>query len=410
MELRPILSALRRNKVGAILIALQIALTLGILCNAVYIVQQRRALIARPSGVDEADVFTVSNQWVGNPANMAALQRADIDALRRIPGVSDVFPAMDVPLNDSAMTLGITTNPDNPNSMRIAAAYMGDEHMLSTLGTRLVAGRNFSASDIREMDGLFGTRPPIGGLLITRDLSRKLAPNGKILGREVTIYPFLLRAPIIGILDRLQVPFVDGPDDKIGNMVEDSMILPWRYVGDAYWYVVRVKPGALDGAMRAAPGVLAGVSRARIIEKVQALSQARRDIYRANRTMVQMLVVVCTVLLAITAFGIVGLTSYWVSQRRRQIGIRRTLGATRMAILQYFQTENLVITVSGVVIGLLLALAGNLWMVEKFSTTRLPLSYLLGGVLTMLLLGQLAVLWPALRAASVPPAVATRTS
>jgi ABC-type antimicrobial peptide transport system permease subunit len=43
--------------------------------------------------------------------------------------------------------------------------------------------------------------------------------------------------------------------------------------------------------------------------------------------------------LIITAFGIVGLTSYWVSQRRRQIGIRRALGATRQAILRYFQTR-----------------------------------------------------------------------
>ena len=196
MEIRPILSALRRNKVGACLIALQIAVTLGILCNAFYIVQQRRSRVARPSGVDEADVFTVSNQWVGNPPNMAALQRADIAALRTIPGVNDVFPAMDVPLNDSGMTLGITTNPDNPNGMRIAAAYLGDEHTLSTLGAKLIAGRDFSANDIRELDGLFGNRPPIGGLLVTRDLAHKLAPNGQILGRVVTLSPFLLRAPV----------------------------------------------------------------------------------------------------------------------------------------------------------------------------------------------------------------------
>ncbi|HTT06063.1 MAG TPA: FtsX-like permease family protein [Steroidobacteraceae bacterium] len=410
MEIRPILSALRRNKVGACLIALQIAVTLGILCNAFYIVQQRRALVARPSGVDEADVFTVSNQWVGNPPNMAALQRADIAALRAIPGVRDVFPAASVPLSNSAMTLGITTNPDNPRSMHIAAAYLGDEHTLDTLGARLVAGRNFAASEVHELDGIFGSRPPIAGVLVTRDLAHKLAPDGQILGRVVLLFPFQIRAPVIGVIDRLQVPFVDGPDNKIGNIVEDSMVLPYRYVGDAYWYVVRVQPGALDAAMRAAPGVLAGVSHARIIEKVRAMSEARREIYRADRTMVQMLTVVCAVLLAVTAFGIVGLTSYWVSQRRRQIGIRRTLGATRVAILQYFQTENLVISIAGILVGLALALGGNLWMVDSFSTARLPLAYLVGGVLTMLALGQLAVLWPALRAASVPPAIATRTT
>jgi putative ABC transport system permease protein len=308
------------------------------------------------------------------------------------------------------MTLGITTNPDNPRSMHIAAAYLGDEHTLDTLGARLVAGRDFSASEVRELDGIFGSRPPIAGVLVTRDLAHKLAPDGHILGRIVLLFPFQLRAPVIGVIDRLQVPFVNAPDNRIGDIAEDSMILPYRYVGDAYWYVVRVKPGALDAAMRAAPAALAGVSRARIIEKVRAMTQSRRDIYRADRTMVQMLTVVCAVLLAVTAFGIVGLTSYWVSQRRRQIGIRRTLGATRTAILQYFQTENLVISVAGVVVGLALAMGGNLWMVERFSTARLPLYYLGGGVLTMLVLGQLAVLWPALRAASVPPAIATRTT
>jgi putative ABC transport system permease protein len=393
--------------VGAALIALQMAVTLAILCNALYIVQQRRALISRPSGVDEADIFTIENQWIGNPPDLAERQAADLAALRAMPGVADAFASNQEPLNDGAMTLGITLDQDNPNSMRIAATYLGDEHALSTLGLRLDAGRDFRASDVRDFD-LYGQRPPIDGILVTRALAAKLAPGGQVLGRVAAIFPFSLSAPIIGIVDRLQVPFVDAPDNRVGNMVEDSIIIPYHFVSASYIYLVRVHPGALTVAMRAAPGVLAGVSRARVIEKVRSLSQARRDIYRANRTLVQMLALVCAALLAVTAFGIIGLTSYWVSQRRRQIGIRRTLGATRMAILQYFQTENLLITTAGVIVGVTLALAGNLWMVDSFSMARLPVAYLASGVGAMLALGQLAVLWPALRAASVPPAVATR--
>jgi len=114
-------------------------------------------------------------------------------------------------------------------------------------------------------------------------------------------------------------------------------------------------------------------------------------------------------LLAVTAFGIVGLTSYWVTQRRRQIGIRRALGATRSAIARYFQTENLLIASTGAALGVALAVALNLWMVNTFEMARLHIGYALFGALVVLLLGQLAVLWPARRAASIPPALATRS-
>ena len=72
MEIRPILSAMRRNKVGAVLIALQMAVTLAILCNGLFIVEQRLSLSERPSGLDEANVFVLTNQWVGNPADLKA--------------------------------------------------------------------------------------------------------------------------------------------------------------------------------------------------------------------------------------------------------------------------------------------------------------------------------------------------
>jgi putative ABC transport system permease protein len=104
------------------------------------------------------------------------------------------------------------------------------------------------------------------------------------------------------------------------------------------------------------------------------------------------------------------MTSYWVTQRRRQIGIRRALGATRTEILRYFQAENLLISGAGVAAGVTLGLGGNLWIVKSFALERMPYLYLVGGAAAMLVLGQLAVLWPALRAARVPPTVATRTA
>ncbi len=138
------------------------------------------------------------------------------------------------------------------------------------------------------------------------------------------------------------------------------------------------------------------------------MTAARDEAYQDDRGLVVVLSVVCASLLAVTAFGIVGLTSYWVAQRRRQIGIRRALGATRNAIMRYFQTENLLIAGAGAAMGVALAVALNLWMVSAFEMQRLNTGYAMVGAAVVLLLGQAAVLWPAFKAASIPPAMATR--
>ena len=114
-------------------------------------------------------------------------------------------------------------------------------------------------------------------------------------------------------------------------------------------------------------------------------------------------------LLLVTALGIIGLASFWVQQRRRQIGIRRALGATRGDILRYFQTENFLIVTGGIVLGMALAFGLNLMLMKLYELPRLPLYYLPIGALVLWGLGQLAVLAPALRAAAVPPVVATRS-
>ncbi len=61
LELGPMFRALMRNKIGALLIALQIALTLTIMVNAIFMMQERSQQMARASGLDEANTFYLSN-------------------------------------------------------------------------------------------------------------------------------------------------------------------------------------------------------------------------------------------------------------------------------------------------------------------------------------------------------------
>ena len=409
MQFRPIISAMRRNKVGAILIAVQMAITLAILCNALFIIQQRIVLSKRPTGVDEANVVVLDNQWVGNPTDQLARQQGDLAALRSLPGVQDAFATNSLPLTDGGSSEGINLHPDQKTATARAALYFGDEHAIAGLGLKLIAGRNFNPDEVADKAGYNDLRLP-AAIIITKGLADKLFPNANAVGQSIYSDAPKGQVPIVGVVDRLQVPWVSA--GGWGSTFNDnSFIVPFRFVSPyPIYYVVHTQPGQAAAVIQAAPKKLFDISRARVIGKTRAMTVLRTEIYKNDKGLAVILAVVCAALLAVTAFGIVGLTSYWVAQRRRQIGIRRALGATRNAIIQYFQTENLLIAGAGAAIGVALAVSLNLWMVSAFAMERLNTGYALIGAIVVMLLGQAAVLWPAMKAASIPPALATRAA
>jgi putative ABC transport system permease protein len=403
MEMRPILSAMRRNKFGALLIATQMAVTLAFLANALTLVEQRIAWSDRPSGLDEADIFVVQNEMVDHPGDLAARQAADINALRALPGVADAYTTNMYPLQGGGWIETVDLTPEQKTPTAYTAHYMGDEHALSTMGLKLIAGRNFSADEVANRTDT--DTPRASGFIISKALAAKVFPGGDALGK--TIYVENDKpVPIIGIVDRLQGPMTIATG-LYSTFAENSVLTPYRLIGESSVYMVRAQPGQRDAVMKSAEAKLFSIDADRII-KSRSMEQVRADAYRGAHGLIVLLSAICTALLVVTAFGIIGLTSYWVAQRRQQIGIRRALGATRQAIVRYFQTENFMIAAAGAAIGIAFAIALNLWMVRSFEMVRMDNSRAIGGAVVILLLGQFAVLWPALRAASIPPALATR--
>ena len=154
---------------------------------------------------------------------------------------------------------------------------------------------------------------------------------------------------------------------------------------------------------------LADPSRIINPKRVRTYAQIRAKFFQRDTTMISLLLASALGLLFVTALGITGLANFWVQQRTRTIGIRRAIGATRTDILRYFQTENFLIVSFGVLLGVLLAIGLNLMLMKHYELPRLPLWYLPVGAMVLWLLGQLAVLAPALRASRVQPVVATRS-
>jgi putative ABC transport system permease protein len=414
MKLHPILAALRKHKAGTVLIALQIALTLAIVCNAIFIIGQRIERVNRPTGLDESNLFFINQQWVGAPSadtpsgveKLDEMQREDLAALRNLPGVAAVTPINSLPLYQSATTGSVSVKSDDQKGTR-TAYYFADDQVLRTLGVKLASGRSFNAADVLHQG--FRDSPPRPVVMITKALADKLFPDGDALGK--VIYSDGSKSPttIIGVLARMQIP---SSGSFGGDFAWSSTVIPTRLDANFARYAVRTKPGQLGAAMRSVAPLLYKINPLRVLDddSVKSFAQIRAKAYRADVGMAVLMGVICLILIAVTAAGIVGLTSFWVGQRHRQIGVRRALGARKIDILHYFQIENLLIAGIGAVIGVLLAIGLNLWLITRYEMAHLPVVYVLIAVVAVLALGQVAVFVPARRASNVSPVSATRAA
>jgi putative ABC transport system permease protein len=417
MAIHPIISALRRHKAGTVLITLQIALTLAIVCNCLFLISSKLEKIARPTGLNESDLLMVKTTHTGMNADTATgnakLQAAiagDLSALRRLPDVADAYETNALPLSNDSMSLHLRLGPDvrsGPGS----AIYNADAHTLKTLGVSLVAGRNFRDDEVISHSGLGAIEPAV--IIVTRHLGEQLFPRGNALGKQVYFSSTKAPSTIVGIVDRMQTSHAES---VLPDRVWNSTLVPIQLIDSSRVYVVRANPGRLAAAMKSVPAALYAQDPQRVIPAgadenagVRSFAQIREQAYQSDRTLAVAMGWISAILLLVTAVGIVGLSSFWVGQRRRQIGTRRALGATRSDILRYFHAENLVISVVGVVIGTVLAIGMNLWMVTQFEMGHLPVQYVVAGAVILLLLGQGAVWAPALRASRVSPTEATRS-
>lgn len=411
MELRPILSTLRRHKTAAALIVLEIALSCAIICNALFLIGTRVERMQRVSGVAVNEIVRVQLTGIGKDDNAMALTRTDLAALRALPGVKAASATNQVPFRNGSWNSSVNLQKDQTHQTLNATVYMGDDQLLDTMGLNLIAGRRFNADELVDWEALDApnSKVEIPSAIITRTMAEKLFPGQDALGKAFYSWG---EAPIrvIGVVEHLMRPndIGGGPE-----ATEYSMLFPIRLpfnIGGNY--LLRVSDSARRAeVLKAAVDVLKRNSPNRIIleDNTMSLQQQRDEYYQQDRAMAWLLVAVCIALLIVTALGIVGLASFWVQQRTRQIGVRRALGATRSQILRYFQTENFLLATLGIALGMMLAYGINLLLMSKYELPRLPLLYLPVGAVALWLLGQIAVFGPARRAAAVPPAIATRS-
>lgn len=402
MDIRPILSTLRRHKTASALIVLEIALSCAIVCNALFLIDTRMERMNRDTGLAEDEIVRVNVAGIGTNDNADAAAKTDLAALRAIPGVKYATMTNHVPFDDSSWNSSVSIKPDQQIPSLNVGVYLGDEQLLETFGLKLAAGRDFLPEEYIDMSTI-GDDTSIAAAIVTRGMAEKLFPGENAVGKLLHDSWGTNPIKIVGVVDSLI-----RPNDNEGPVnAQNSMLLPIRPVSGRF--AIRTSPERREEVLKAAVATLEKVNRSRIIMDQGAFTDVIDEYYQQDKAMAWLLGAVCVALMIVTALGIVGLASFWVQQRTKQIGVRRALGATRGQILRYFQTENFLLATIGIVLGMLGAFGLNQLLMTHYELPRLPALYLPVGAVALWLLGQIAVYGPAKRAAAVPPAVATRS-
>jgi len=406
MDIGPIWRAMLRNKAGFVLIALQVAVTLTIMVNAIGIIQERAGRMDRDSGVDEANTFAFASVLFTDyeREQRKVLIDEDLDLIRNVPGVINAVASNSFPLRQGGWSMGVAHEPGNQGPDTVGTAiYFVDEHGAETFDVTVIDGRNFTPEQVTWSIEDDNTWPAYG--IITEALGKEMWPDdsGSYVGKVMYIND-TDPVNIVGVIDTLQAPW------ESWTGVERSMLVPQRRPSEFVRYIVRAEPGMRDKLMPEIEALLAASNKDRIIRDMTTMDDVRKLAYVADSALIKILSFIVVLLTIITALGIVGLASFNVSRRTRQIGIRRALGATKPAIVSYFMIENSIVSAIGLAVGSALAIGLNIVMVEAFSLQPLAWYVIPAGVIALWAVGQLAVAGPARRASNITPAIATRST
>ncbi len=396
MEFGPIFRAMTRHRARSILIVAEVALTLAIVANCFSLIGNAKGSMARESGFDDANLISIRSQTFA-PAfeereYVVATIDDDLRRLRAIPGVRDASNTFFMPWQGGGSSGEVKIAGGADTRFR-TQMYRADPHIFDTLGINVIRGRDFTQQEYESATFQDTTL----NVIVTQALSDLLFPGGDALGKQLRDPDEIDTYNVVGVVDKFYNPY--------GWPIHEYAIFFTGRSGLAY--LVRTEPGKAESLVPQIERVLLRANDGRSLQ-VMTIREVRKQYHTNDRVVVTSLNGVMILLVGVTALGIVGLTSFSVAERRRQIGTRRALGATRGAILRHFLLENWLVTTIGAILGLGLAVALNIGLVTLVEGARIEWPILAGGVVLLWTVGLLAALGPALRAAQVAPAIATR--
>jgi putative ABC transport system permease protein len=333
-------------------------------------------------------------------AKQAAFYQRLVERLQDFPGTQFVGIVSDLPLSgmnaDRSYThSGIPSNeqrrrPPSADYRHCSPAYF------SAIGMTLLRGRAFTEQDAP------GAQPVA---IVNQALARQIWPNEDAVGKQITFFspqglePWRVVVGVVGDVKHHGLNMETRPEIYVphAQAPTSTMTLVMRAPGDATAMTASVRE-----AVRALDADLP-------LFNVRTLEQLHNDTLAPQRFNLWLLGAFACIALALAALGIYGVLAYSVSQRTHEIGLRLALGAQARDVLRLILRQALALTLIGLAIGWLGALA-LLRLMQKLLFEVSPTDPLTFVVITLLLLAVslLACYVPARRATKVDPLVALR--
>ncbi len=401
MDIRPILLSLKQNKFFALMVILQVALTLAAVSHSAFSVSALLKGWNKESGLVEENLIIERAQFFVDDIDVGSVIPEDLEKLRRLPGVQAVTTTNQIPFSAEGLS-EIFKEPGNEAQRYLAAVFQLNASALDVLGIELIAGRSFNENEVVQGQLSATTEYP-SVILISEALAQEVFGEENPIGK--TLWPVRNSQPaeIIGVYSNFMTGEILNGIGKPYNSAIRPMVL-WSAAQLDPGYLMRVEPGAAEGLLEDVRDVIYQ-QRGRYMFRNEVLTRTKKRMFDANSSQAMVMTSVSIVLVLITAFGMVGLVSFLVKQRQRQIGIRRALGAAKKDILRYFLLENSLLTVAGLILGVVITIG----IAVKYPTLtgnefiRYDLIFVVAVFLW--LINMVAVYWPAKKASKVNPAL-----
>jgi predicted permease len=392
------------ERLRTLLIVAQIAMTLVLLIAAGLLIHSFvRLTSVSPGfeasgrdGVVQTVRVTLPPRTYDDPERIHAFARGVLDRIQYVPGVKSASVINSAPFG----MMFIQTDFDiegQPKPRLFAGTPKIDAGYFKTMGIPLLAGREFTAGDTANAPNV---------AIVSERIVREYMPGGPgaALGRRVRLDDRGEWLTVVGVvadirqrgLDRDVQPMIYAPFQQ-----ERSGLV--RFVS----FVARsaTPPSVVEGIRaeirRAAPDLP--------IETTRTMDEAVSASVAQPRFRMWLLVLFAVTATLIATCGIYGLMAYAVTQRRREIGVRKALGAERRDVLRLVLTRALRIVVSGVIVGLAGAVSATR-VLQTFLFGVTPTDPIAFTIVTLLLMtvGLLAAWLPARRATRIDPWAAVR--
>jgi putative ABC transport system permease protein len=398
------LEQLRANKLRSALTILGVVIGVATVMAMASIVQGIRDQIINTIEVAGPTTFYVLRVWSTTPLNPDALpkeirirpvvRQAEAEAIAEIPDIH--YAGMWVQLFQKLEHEGANT--------QIVTIFGADDHYMEIQGGSLPGGRFFTTAELR-------TGTPV--VVLERKFADKLFGRVEPLGRFIRISGKPFR--VIGIYQNPENIF-QPPSQEIAAIIPfEGARRFFRYdETNALWIVVKPKTGvavsrAMDEAvvqLRRMRGLRAGAANSfDLVTQDQILDTFNQ----LTGVFFLVMVVLSSVALLVGGIGVMAIMMVSVTDRTREIGVRKALGATRREILWQFLVEAATLTLLGGILGMVLGLAsGELLRFAMNLEVSVPLWSALAACLVSVLIGLVFGIAPAARAAKLDPIEALR--